>query len=162
MGGIGSGRWHAARAGCKPTVEETPGVGAKPAADAIGAESSRGRVWVGFRETGQRAMIEAVACRFGGGRWWWRCPGCGRRRAELYRHRGQWACRVCQGLAYRSSRESRRHQSLINRMMWPGWTLSLLRRLIFEIDLERINLGGPWVDRRGRRWGQKRRLKLLH
>ena len=47
--------------------------------------------------------------RFGGRRPWFTCPACERRCALLYYRRGRFGCRTCQGLAYRSQRESRRN-----------------------------------------------------
>jgi hypothetical protein len=40
----------------------------------------------------------------GGQRWWWKCPGCGRRCESLYLTRGRdrLACRQCCQLVYRS------------------------------------------------------------
>ncbi len=47
--------------------------------------------------------------RFGGRRPWFTCPACERRCAALYFLHGEFGCRTCQGLAYRSQRESRRN-----------------------------------------------------
>jgi hypothetical protein len=46
----------------------------------------------------------------GGSRWWWACPGCGRRCGLLYLLPGlpRLACRVCHRLTYRSQRHPRR------------------------------------------------------
>lgn len=57
-----------------------------------------------------RCRVELVrrACRFGGERTWFLCPDCGRMCAVLFgvsRH-GNFACRVCQRLAYASEAES--------------------------------------------------------
>jgi hypothetical protein len=51
--------------------------------------------------------LEWTACRFGGWRPWFACPGegCGRRVAVLYGRR-LFLCRHCHGLAYASTRES--------------------------------------------------------
>jgi hypothetical protein len=55
--------------------------------------------------------LEATPCRYGGRRWWFRCPlshagvACGARVRKLYL-RGRWfGCRKCHGLVYRSSQE---------------------------------------------------------
>ncbi len=56
-------------------------------------------------EWSQTLTMVATGCPFGGGRWWFECPGrgCGHRRAKLYRpDRSWWACRVCYGLTYES------------------------------------------------------------
>lgn len=48
-------------------------------------------------------------CHFGGSRLWWECPGeeCGRRVAILYERDGEFACRTCRGLSYKSQRTGR-------------------------------------------------------
>ena len=72
--------------------------------------------------------LDWTACGFGGHRVWWRCPavGCGRRVAVL--HGGRvFACRQCNGLAYRCQREAdddratRRADTIRRRLGWqPG------------------------------------------
>jgi hypothetical protein len=50
---------------------------------------------------------------YGGERWWFVCPACGRRRGAVYlvplgyyrQHGMPWACRGCQGLVYSSQRQ---------------------------------------------------------
>ena len=45
---------------------------------------------------------------YGGVRWWFLCPQCGRRCGVLYLERAAtllWACRLCRGLVYRSQLE---------------------------------------------------------
>ena len=48
--------------------------------------------------------LDMTACTFGGTRPWFSCPGCGRRCAILYPVAGRFRCRVCQRLAYASTR----------------------------------------------------------
>ena len=72
--------------------------------------------------------LDWTSCGFGGRRVWWRCPavGCGRRVAVL--HGGRvFACRQCNGLAYRCQREAdddratRRADTIRRRLGWqPG------------------------------------------
>ncbi len=50
--------------------------------------------------------LERIPCRFGGTRPWFRCPGCGERRAVLWLVAGHFRCRTCHQLAYQSSRET--------------------------------------------------------
>ena len=61
--------------------------------------------------------LETTKLPSGGSRWWFRCmasrkggPPCGRRVCKLYLPRGgtYFACRHCYGMAYTSSRESRK------------------------------------------------------
>ena len=50
---------------------------------------------------------------FEGMRLWLKCPNCDRRRTKLYLpYQGRFACRKCHDLAYRSSQESRRPDSV--------------------------------------------------
>lgn len=49
--------------------------------------------------------VEWTPCRFGGERPWWLCPGCARRVMKLYGWGGQFRCRNCHRLAYRTQRE---------------------------------------------------------
>jgi len=61
-----------------------------------------GEEWVPVRE---RVAMDRTACPYGGGRPWFRCPGCGSRRAVLYCAGGRFRCRACHELAYASTRE---------------------------------------------------------
>ena len=51
---------------------------------------------------------------FGGVRWWFECPGCGKRIGTLYSPPGSryFLCRTCQNLTYQSCRESHRFDGL--------------------------------------------------
>jgi len=49
---------------------------------------------------------------FGGRRWWMECPLCGDNRTGVYLRWGRLACRECQELAYRSTRQSQRARQL--------------------------------------------------
>ena len=55
--------------------------------------------WAGF-------PLTTTTPRFGGLRYWFLCPRCGRRAGKLY-HVERWACRRCHNLAYQSQRHSR-------------------------------------------------------
>ena len=55
--------------------------------------------WGGF-------VLTSTTPRFGGLRYWFLCPRCGRRVGKLY-HVERWACRRCLNLAYQSQRLSR-------------------------------------------------------
>jgi hypothetical protein len=50
--------------------------------------------------------LTSTSCRYGGRRWWWKCPRSGRRAAKLYLPPGGtvFAARHVYGLAYRSQR----------------------------------------------------------
>lgn len=50
--------------------------------------------------------LEGEPMRFGGVRWWARCPACSRRCGVVYVSGPRLACRRCLGLAYESTRRS--------------------------------------------------------
>jgi len=61
-----------------------------------------GEDWQPVRE---RVALERTPCPYGGDRPWFRCPGCGARRAVLHCLGGRFRCRSCHHLAYASTRE---------------------------------------------------------
>ena len=63
-----------------------------------------GEAWQPVRE---RVVLERTPCHYGGERVWFRCPGCGGRRAVLHSAGGRFRCRACHDLAYGSTREDR-------------------------------------------------------
>lgn len=71
--------------------------------------------------------IESTTPNFGGVRYWFACPACGRRCAQLYLSgdRREAACRVCQKLSYASQSETpfdralRRCAKIRRRLGWP-------------------------------------------
>ena len=67
------------------------------------------RLMLYLRQSGQSVALESTPLHFGGRRWWFKCPGCGRRCATLHKPLGRsaFACRLCCNLTYRSSLESR-------------------------------------------------------
>lgn len=101
--------------------------------------------------------LEWTPCHYGGERVWCRCPGCGSRRAVLYRLyslHGGFRCVPCNHLAYSSTRDDRRAQ--LNRraaritqrlQAEPDWVLNGLM-LPFKPK------GMHWrtYDRLGREW----------
>jgi len=70
---------------------------------------SLGQAWTGLEEA---ISLDATPCTYGGERVWFRCPGCGGRRAVLYALRGAFRCRGCHHLAYSSTREDPYERSL--------------------------------------------------
>ena len=65
----------------------------------IPKDGTRRTTWGGF-------ALTSTTPRFGGLRYWFLCPRCGRRVGKLY-HVERWACRRCHNLAYQSQRHSR-------------------------------------------------------
>ena len=65
----------------------------------------RRRVGAPLEVVREQIALERTACRYGGERVWVQCPGVEKRRAVLYEVRGSFRCRVCQALAYTSTRE---------------------------------------------------------
>lgn len=60
----------------------------------------------GEKVDSQLIKFASTFCYFGGVRWWFVCPKCGRRCYKLYRprHRRYFACRICHELKYRRSK----------------------------------------------------------
>jgi hypothetical protein len=91
--------------------------------------------------------LETTEPHFGGWRWWARCPHCARRIAILYWYRTGFACRVCLGLAYTSTRQD------------------VLSRVCRRTDKVRVRYGArpgllqPWIGKPHRmRWATFERL----
>jgi len=59
--------------------------------------------------------LVTAPCYYGGLRYWFKCPGCGERRACLHSNGSYFLCRRCHGLAYASQSES--HNSRID-LLW--------------------------------------------
>jgi len=59
---------------------------------------------------------------YGGLRYWFICPSCSKRTRKLYFLGGQgyFLCRTCQGLTYRSCRESHKLDAIIAKTRQPG------------------------------------------
>lgn len=53
----------------------------------------------------QRVVIDSTVCTYGGKRFWFACPLCGRRAAILYLCSGVFRCRRCNDVAYASQSE---------------------------------------------------------
>jgi len=53
--------------------------------------------------------IESTPCNYGGQRWWFRCPDCGRRCRVLYLPSDEiyFSCRICHNLTYESQQEGK-------------------------------------------------------
>jgi hypothetical protein len=90
----------------------------------------------------QAALLEPVACGFGGRTWWLRCPRCDRRCRIVYGRPGVSAivCRACHSLTYKSRQKSRSRSYRLFR------TIDTLLRL--DADLQ------------ARSW--RRRVRALH
>jgi hypothetical protein len=65
-----------------------------------------------WKPVDQRILITWTDCHFGGRRPWFLCPSCGRSVALLYIVSSLFACRQCNGLAYRSQRALPRHRAI--------------------------------------------------
>lgn len=69
--------------------------------------------WAPSHTTSESIVIESVPQPLAGSRWWFRCPGCNTRRAELLLppNRDRFRCRRCANVSYLSQR-LRTHQRL--------------------------------------------------
>ena len=87
------------------TARATPTPMTRPDALVIAADL----VAAGRERVDQTLPLTCTTPQFGGLRWWFKCPRCGTRCAQLLLPAGQeaFACRRCYGLRYRSQYESR-------------------------------------------------------
>lgn len=74
----------------------------------------------------QRVPILSTGCNYGGRRFWFGCPWCGKRVAFLYLRSRGFACRKCNRIAYASQSEDElgrtwRKQSKIERRLGDNW-----------------------------------------
>jgi hypothetical protein len=74
----------------------------------------------------QRVPALATGCTYGGKRYWFGCPRCGKRAAILYLRSHRFACRTCQRLAYASQSEDEigrmwRKQSKLEARLGKRW-----------------------------------------
>jgi hypothetical protein len=114
-----------------------------------------------WERVSETIQLDTTVCRYGGQRYWFRCPRCHRRTRILYINKRPYCCRVCLGLAYQSQRELatdrnlERWQSLLCRLggggsisQQPrprpkGMQRRVYRRLLEEIADARLNF---WVS----------------
>ena len=70
-----------------------------------------------------RIPLVSADCFFGGYRYWFQCPYCGRRVAKLYKPRNQsrFACRHCHDLSYRSRQQ---YDKRIAKLIREPWLIS--------------------------------------
>lgn len=102
-----------------------PGTRVPSASVSVRVTNSRGpapAVVLSYRTDGSEAAhvvtsivaLDRTTPFFGGSRWWFVCPTCGRRAAILYARLGreEFLCRRCHGLTYRSCQNSHRFDGL--------------------------------------------------
>lgn len=82
---------------------------------------------VGGRPVEQHVTLDSTPCHYGGTRPWLRCPRCHRRVGVLFLRGGNFVCRHCGGLAYRSQSDdvfgtSWRKQRQLEARLGPNWT----------------------------------------
>jgi hypothetical protein len=113
-----------------------------------------------IRNTQQDVYLHTTTLHFGGVRWWFRCPRCGRQSAKLYlpRHGSVFLCRVCHDLTYESCIEGRSVTAFMAASAgWFGLSVAEQKREIRE-DAKARN---PWRRKRDRRSGYKGRGRTL-
>jgi hypothetical protein len=100
--------------------------------------------------TKQDVIARPTPLHFGGVRWWFDCPGCGRRCSKLYLPlRGEgFLCRLCHDLSYDSRNESRAGA------MGTNITPQQMREYLKEKNWFRYP---PWRRKRDRRPGYRDR-----
>ncbi|MDO8649515.1 MAG: hypothetical protein Q7R81_07085 [Candidatus Peregrinibacteria bacterium] len=72
-----------------------------------------------WRPMDYRVRLESTPCRYGGKRWWFRCPvvRCNRRNSILYQSGDYFVCRKCARLSYASQEYRSRRIGLLGRIM---------------------------------------------
>lgn len=122
-----------------------PGTRVPSASVSVRVTSRRGTapaVVLSYRTDGREAArvvtsvvaLDRTAPFFGGSRWWFVCPACGRRAAILYAcfGREEFLCRRCHGLTYQSCQDSHRFDALFHAIagdLANGVRRTLVRRL---------------------------------
>ena len=73
-----------------------------------------------IRELEQKINLSSTPLHFGGKRWWFHCPHCNRRCANLSyaKMARKFYCRVCLDLTYRSCQESHKFDGLYAHLPW--------------------------------------------
>ncbi len=109
--------------------------------------------------------FESTPCNYGGKRWWFLCPDCGRRCRILYLPSNQvyFSCRVCHNLSYESQQEGKsRWWALFTAITKvPQWqqqlwrTRSRKKRARLEKKMGVINQGMQSIID----WGRKNKRK---
>jgi hypothetical protein len=159
MGGYGSGRWGGKGRQC--TAEECYKLDVR--SDSLRAQLSQhleSEVMLKLVTThsipGKPSIViqgeylfTSTSCRYGGVRWWFRCPTCTRRCAVLYRptYRHRFVCRQCNHLTYTSAQEAHK------------WDRSRLGTLAAGIDF-RDRLDNLIRQRSRHRIGSKAWLRI--
>lgn len=129
-----------------------PGTRVPSASVSVRVTNSRGpapAVVLTYRTDGSEAArvvtavvaLDRTAPFFGGVRWWFVCPACGRRAAILYARLGreEFLCRRCHGLTYRSSQDSHRFDKLFFAIagdQGKGVARALARRFRFHARVQ--------------------------
>lgn len=114
-GAKGELRWHHAG-------RRVASVGFQVSRDSLGRHSLRiSYRWNDTLQVNTTIPLESTVPHFSGRRWWMTCPmspddvSCGKRVAKLFLHKGQFGCRSCHDLTYRSCQESHQQKRLFNR-----------------------------------------------
>jgi hypothetical protein len=99
---------------------------------------------------------------WGARRYWWICPGCGRRCGTLYLppSSGRFACRACHDLTYQKCQESHQHDAFYRQLAGqvPGTTPAYLKALWEDHSLEDLLAG----KRDGKKLTRKQKIKLYN
>ena len=102
MGGYGSGMGSRTRQGCKNLVERVLQIKIKDLASIIPKRSAGDLLAIPTENPNM--MITWMACRFGGTRAYFVCPGCLNICSIIYANGSNFECRKCNGLIYLSQR----------------------------------------------------------
>ncbi|MBM7096659.1 hypothetical protein JSY36_12965 [Bacillus sp. H-16] len=108
MGGTGSGIYGARLKEPKVTLEQCKCLKIDQVQNNIDPTTKELPMWIEKDgESQNRALgIAWTDCNLGGKRPWFICPGCDDRKGKLFYMRGEFYCRLCHDLAYRTTQIS--------------------------------------------------------
>jgi len=99
------------------------------------------RLYYTWRKTEKldyKVFLMKTSPNFGGFRYWFSCPSCGKRARKLYAppNLGYFFCRTCQNLTYTSCRESHRYQNLYGLLATDtGLSIDAVKRVLKKLRL---------------------------
>lgn len=76
----------------------------------------------GFKDINYQINMESVTCRYGGEKWFFKCPDCGRKARVLYENGTYFTCRLCANVTYESCNNPVRYRFGIFRELTKKWT----------------------------------------
>jgi hypothetical protein len=112
-------------------------------------------IWLNLSDPQQVIYLHTTPCGFGGVRWWFGCPRCGRRCGKLYLRKGSvFLCRICHDLTYESCIDGK---SMNTFLAERGAKLGLSAAEVKQEIAEDTRARNKWRRKRDRRASYKGR-----